>query len=106
MKASKFILGQLAILESGKYSDFSIAVGTVKIPVHKAILAAHSPVFEAMFSNKDTKEAKEIKVEIPNVSVVVMEDFLEFIYTGVKPKDDLLTITLLALAEKVIQVKV
>ncbi len=82
-------------------SDFSIVVGRTKIPVHKCILSAHSPVFKAMFGHCSIKEAREKKVIIPDVSVDAMKDFLQFIYTGGKPQNDSSFLELLILAEKV-----
>ncbi len=91
----------MALLDNGKLSDFTIVVNDVKIPVHKAMLSARSPVFEAMFSHDNTKEAQEHKMEVTDVSPIVMKDFLQFIYTGVKPKCCRLSIELMALADKV-----
>lgn len=101
IKATNFFLSQMALLDNGKLSDFTIVVNDVKIPVHKAMLSARSPVFEAMFSHNNTKEAQEHKMEVTDVSPIVMKDFLQFIYTGVKPKCCRLSIELLALADKV-----
>lgn len=97
----KFISNQKTLLESGKSSDMSIVVGETKIPVHKLILATHSPVFEAMFSHNDTREAQEQVVNIPDFDVDVMKEFLLYIYTGIKPQNDRLTVDLLAVADKV-----
>lgn len=91
----------MALLESGKFSDFTIVVGDSKIPVHKSILSAHSPVFEAMFNHDNTKEAQEHKVEVTDVFPNVMKDFLLFIYTGQKPKKVCFSTELLAVANKV-----
>ena len=48
-----------------------------------------------------TKESQENKVDIPDASVDVMKDFLLFIYTGVTPEGDRLSLELLTLADKV-----
>lgn len=57
-----------------------------------------------MFSHDCTKEAQEKKVIIPDVSIDAMKDFLQFIYTGVKPQNDSLSPELLTLADKVSKV--
>lgn len=38
----------LTLLEEEKHSDFAIRAGKMEFKVHKAILAARSPVFSAM----------------------------------------------------------
>ncbi len=91
-------------MESGQLSDFTIVVGTNGIPVHKCVLLAHSPVFKAMFNHDSIKEAQEKKVIIPDVSIDAMKDFLQFIYTGMKPQNDSLFLELLTLADKVSKV--
>ncbi|KAH9389955.1 hypothetical protein TYRP_007504, partial [Tyrophagus putrescentiae] len=95
-----FSSNQKALFESGKHSDVTIVVGKTKIPAHKSILCAHSPVFDAMFSNKNTIEAQTSVVNISDVSADVMKDFLLFIYSGIKPKSDRLTVYLLEAANK------
>lgn len=89
------------LFSSGKQSDISIIVDGANFPVHKNILSAQSPVFEAMFSHEDTKEALERKVAISDASVDVMKDFLLYLYTGMRPVDNRQSLELLVLAEKV-----
>ncbi|XP_017462897.1 PREDICTED: speckle-type POZ protein-like B, partial [Rhagoletis zephyria] len=98
-RKSKFQSNQKSLLDSGEFSDFTVVIGSTEIPVHKIILSAHSPIFKAMFS-MHTKESQENKVDISDVSVDVMKDFLQFIYTGVAPEDDRLSLELLTLADK------
>ena len=101
IKATPFFDSQLALLQSGILSDFTVVVGSESIPVHRALLAARSPVFAAMFRHEDTKEAQESQVVISDVRAEVFKDLLHFAYTGVKPKCGRLTTELLALADKV-----
>ena len=98
----------MELLESGTLSDFTVVVGKgdkkeqqQQIPVHKALLAARSPVFAAMFRHEDTKEAQESQVVITDVRAEVFKDLLQHLYTGVKPKCGRLTTELLTLADKV-----
>ena len=50
-------------------TDFVIVSQTGKeIPCHKFVLAMKSPVFDAMFDMKDSKEVVESRIEIPNIS--------------------------------------
>ncbi len=91
----------MALLDSGDFSDINILVNGTKIPAHKSILSARSPIFKAMFSYDNTKEALENEVVIPDVSVSVMKEFLRFIYTGVKTQGNQYCSELLAVADKV-----
>ena len=105
IKATTFFFSQMELLESGTLTDFTVVIGykeqQQQIPVHKALLAARSPVFAAMFRHKDTKEAQEREVVISDVRAAVFKDLLQYLYTSVKPKSGRLTIELLALAHRV-----
>src|SRR5690606_1785927 len=67
--------------KKGFQSDVIFVVGKKKFALHKAILAARSPVFAAMFAN-DLEKKKQNKVNIPDISVEVFEELIRFIYTG------------------------
>ena len=62
-------------------ANFILVFEGVQVPCHKHILAAASPVLEAMVENKH-KEAIEGKANI-KLSADVGEAFVRFIYTGV-----------------------
>ena len=68
-------------------SDFTIVCKDKTFPVHSAFLCARSNVFKAMLTN-ETKEAKERKVEIKDVSPEVLELFLRFLYESKMPDLD------------------
>ena len=86
----------------GPHSDVILSVvDGIEWPAHKGILSVRSPVFAAMFSHQDTKEAKESKVEIDDVPNDTFKDLLEFIYTGIVPAKERLTTELLAASDKV-----
>lgn len=68
---------------------------------HKAILAARSPVFAAMFTHQSTSESLQGRVEISDASAEVFEHFLAYIYTGQAPSMDQLAEKLLPLSDKV-----
>jgi len=68
-------------LTSGKYSDVSLICGEEIIPCHKNILAAHSKVFDAMFSHKNNKEAIENTVKI-DMDIQTLQVMLKFLYSG------------------------
>ncbi len=80
-----------SLLESGQFSDVTLVVvgsspETKEQPkefkVHRALLSAMSPVFSAMFSHTDTKEALEKRVLIEDVSAETMHCMLTYFYTG------------------------
>ena len=98
------------LLSTGQGSDFTIEVGKsnhwkVKkesFPVHKVILAAKLPTFNATLSHVTLKEAKEGRYFIADVSKEVMDRFLRFIYTGaVDSPEQCYTLEMMALADKV-----
>ncbi len=68
---------------------------------HRTLLSSISPVFEAMFGNKQYKEVKEAKVEMPDASKFQVEALLQYMYDvkGGKLQEDK-AVALLPLAEK------
>lgn len=94
------------LFESQKFSDV-ILVGGVGVNggkefyAHKAILAARSPVFAAMFEH-EMEEKKNNKVDITDMDHDVLREMLRFIYTGKAPFIEKMDAELLAAADKVI----
>lgn len=92
-----------ALFASRKHADVTFDIvhsdGTagIKLPAHKAILAARSPVFAAMFEHK-MKEHTERRVEISDIDVKVFEVMLHHIYTGVCPAEGSVPATELLMA--------
>jgi len=72
------------ILEEDKFSDVLLKVTLGRettFRCHKAILAARSPVFDAMFSG-DFIENTTNTVEIKDIHANTMKHFLDFLYAG------------------------
>ena len=63
------------LLESGLFSDVTLVVEGQEICAHKAILAAHSPVFKAMFEHK-MSESLEGKVMIDDIRTSDLREFI------------------------------
>lgn len=67
-------------LVSGNYSDVTLVAGEPEIRAHRAILAARSQVFDAMFSI-DMAEKATGHVVIDDVDGEVVHQMLGYIYT-------------------------
>lgn len=88
-----------SLLQSQGFSDVTISVSGKEFKAHKAILAARSPVFAAMFAH-DLEEKKQNRVEIQDMNVDVMKEMLRFIYTGRTANLEKTAIELLAAADR------
>jgi speckle-type POZ protein len=71
----------LACVLDDKYADFVFKVENEKIAAHKNILAARSPVFDAMFQH-NMLENRTNEAEIKDVTPAAFKALLQFIYTG------------------------
>jgi len=65
------------------FCDVKVVVKDKELAAHKAVLAAASPFFLSLLTS-DMRESKEhlIRIELEEATVSVMEDVLQFIYTG------------------------
>ena len=78
------LLERLDILRNNDiFCDVTIAVKGKEFKAHRAVLAAASPFFLTLLTS-DMKEGNEklIKVELEEATESVMEDALEYLYTG------------------------
>ena len=73
------------LYEKMQKSDFTIVFNGVEVACHKNVLAAASPVFEAMVENQHL-EAIQSKANI-ELSEEVGRAFVKFIYTGELDED-------------------
>ncbi|XP_071042731.1 speckle-type POZ protein-like [Parasteatoda tepidariorum] len=64
-----------------KFTDVELVVEGESFYAHRFILSARSSVFKNMFQT-DTFKSKNGRVEITNVDVESMDDFLKYLYTG------------------------
>lgn len=69
------------LFENGQFSDFTINVKDREFKIHKAILAARSPVFASMLQH-DFKEKQDNTVDLSDYDPDVFEDFLGYLYSG------------------------
>ncbi|XP_041511119.1 speckle-type POZ protein-like [Microtus oregoni] len=75
-------LGEL--WKNSSFTDCCVVVAGQEFRAHKAILAAHSPVFRAMFEH-DTEESRKNRIEIHDLKPEVFKAMMDFIYTGKQP---------------------
>uniref|UniRef100_A0A8C9N5C8 Speckle type BTB/POZ protein n=1 Tax=Serinus canaria TaxID=9135 RepID=A0A8C9N5C8_SERCA len=85
--------------ENSRFTDCCLCVAGQEFKGHKAILAARSPVFSAMFEH-EMEESKKNRVEINDVEPEVFKEMMCFIYTGKAPNLDKMADDLLAAADK------
>ncbi|XP_052588117.1 speckle-type POZ protein-like [Peromyscus californicus insignis] len=90
-------LGEL--WENSQFTDCYLVVSGQEFWAHKAILAAHSPVFRAMFQH-DMEETRKNHVEISDLEPQVFKVMMDFIYTGTAPDLDSMADALLAAADR------
>ncbi|XP_034356690.1 TD and POZ domain-containing protein 5-like [Arvicanthis niloticus] len=70
--------------EKSLFTNCCLLVGGYEFRAHKAILAARSPVFRAMFQHK-MKESLTNRVEIQDMDPQVFQVMIDFIYNGKVP---------------------
>ncbi|XP_066543843.1 speckle-type POZ protein-like A [Amia ocellicauda] len=85
--------------ECSRFTDCSLYVGGQEFKAHKSILAARSPVFNAMFEH-EMEESKKNRVDINDVDPDVFKEMMRFIYTGKAPNLEKMADNLLAAADK------
>nr|XP_048281400.1 speckle-type POZ protein-like [Myodes glareolus] len=90
-------LGEL--WENPRFTDCCLVVAGQEFQAHKAILAARSPVFRAMFKN-DVEESKKNRIEIQDLEPQVFKIMMGFIYTGKAPDLHSMADAVLAAADK------
>ncbi|XP_021045396.1 TD and POZ domain-containing protein 4-like [Mus pahari] len=70
--------------ENSLFTDCCLLVAGHEFRAHKAILAARSPVFRAMFEH-DMEASLKNRVEIHDLDPLVFEEMMDFIYMGTAP---------------------
>lgn len=71
----------LQLRDRGKYCDVTLQVGDQLFKAHRSILAAASPVFEALLFGK-MREATENVVTIQCTDAVVFKKLVDYCYSG------------------------
>ncbi|RZF37282.1 hypothetical protein LSTR_LSTR005614 [Laodelphax striatellus] len=87
------------LLQIESFTDLTLSVDGHNLKAHKAILAARSPVFAAMFEH-DMEEKQKNTVVIQDIEYHVFKEVIRFIYTGKVQNLDSMADDLLAAADK------
>nr|XP_019526175.1 speckle-type POZ protein-like [Aedes albopictus]XP_029729186.1 speckle-type POZ protein-like [Aedes albopictus] len=90
---------QLKMLTDEKFTDVTIIVGEQQIKAHKAMLAIHSPVFDAMLS-AGMQESRQNVIKIDDFDYEVVQEMLTYIYSDTAPNMHKLADRLLIAADK------
>ena len=78
------LVGRLDVLRRNQsFCDVKVVVKDRELTAHKAVLAAASPFFLSLLTS-DMRESKEhlIRIELEEATASLMEDVLQFVYTG------------------------
>ncbi|XP_046984185.1 speckle-type POZ protein-like isoform X2 [Schistocerca americana] len=92
-------VGLGALLDAGEAAVVTLVAGETRLAAHRAVLAARSPVFQAMFQH-DTLEASSGQVSIADVEGPVLRELLGYLYTLQAPQLPGMAPQLLAAADK------
>ncbi|XP_065205309.1 speckle-type POZ protein B-like isoform X19 [Planococcus citri] len=71
----------VSLFEDQEFTDVVLSVNGKDFPAHKAVLAARSAVFRAMFKHS-TIENELNRVDIKDINEQVVGEMLKYIYTG------------------------
>merc|ERR1712076_117 len=96
---SDLIMDFSALLHQRSLSDVTLVCGDKKMDAHKAVLAARSPIFRAMFMHP-SQENQTNQIELKDVDYEILEELVYFIYTGQVARLDFLADSLLPVADK------
>ncbi|XP_049788926.1 speckle-type POZ protein-like B isoform X2 [Schistocerca nitens] len=88
-----------ALLDAGEGAFVTLVAGETRLATHRTVLAARSPVFQAMFQH-DTLEASSGHVVITDVEGPVMRELLDYMYTLQAPQLPDMALKLLTAADK------
>ncbi|XP_049944429.1 speckle-type POZ protein-like [Schistocerca serialis cubense] len=88
-----------ALLDAGEGAVVILVAGETRLAAHRTVLAARSPVFQAMFQH-DTLEASSGHVTITDVEGPVLRELLAYMYTLQAPELPGMAPLLLAAADK------
>ncbi|XP_032818099.2 kelch-like protein 21 isoform X1 [Petromyzon marinus] len=80
--AGALLAGLAELRAQGKLCDVALRADGLTYPCHRAVLAAASPYFRAMFAGGPLRESREQTVQLQEVSAGSLSLLLDFAYTG------------------------
>ncbi|XP_031498148.1 BTB/POZ domain-containing protein At3g56230-like isoform X2 [Nymphaea colorata] len=85
-----FLGGLVDAFKEGLHADVQIKAtdGPARL-AHRAVLAARSPIFKAMFEADECKASSPYTITLPELKSEELDCLLEFLYSGSLPKDQL-----------------
>jgi len=76
------LLSQLSLLRTDRASSDTVLVaGDTEVLCHRAVLAASSPYFRAMF-HSTLRESREQRIKLDGVTALSLKRLVDYIYTG------------------------
>ncbi|XP_061726114.1 uncharacterized protein LOC133531748 [Cydia pomonella] len=81
--------------EDKLFTDFQLRAADGSVAVHKALLAANSPVFKTLLSGQ-WKETTEGCLQVKGVTLCTLNQLKDYMYLGVMPDSDVSSLLLLA----------
>jgi len=76
------LLSQLSLLRTDRASSDTVLVtGNTEVLCHRAVLAASSPYFHAMF-HSTLRESREQRIKLDGVTSLALRRLIDYIYTG------------------------
>jgi len=76
------ILSQLSAMRTDRAStDTVLVAGETEVMCHRAVLAASSPYFHAMF-HSTLRESREQRIKLDGVTALSLNQLVDYIYTG------------------------
>jgi len=76
------LLSQLSLLRTDHASTDTVLVASeTEVLCHRAVLAASSPYFRAMF-HSTLRESREQRIKLDGVTALALKRLVDYIYTG------------------------
>jgi len=79
---SAILLSQLSLMRTDHaLTDTVLVAGETEVLCHRAVLAASSPYFRAMF-HSSLRESREQRIKLDGVTALALNRLVDYIYTG------------------------
>jgi len=76
------LLSQLSLMRTDRaLTDTVLVADEMEVTCHRAVLAASSPYFQAMF-HSTLRESREQRIKLDGVTALAVKRLVDYIYTG------------------------